>query len=68
MCWGEADKEIFSTSFIKKRVQSPNITMEDYTRIVLTPLEPLFNEEFDIIVLWFGDDMFCQINMLTNLE
>ncbi|MBU5593347.1 AraC family transcriptional regulator [Clostridium sp. MSJ-4] len=67
MCWGQADEEIFSTSFIEKRVKSLNTTMEDYKRIVLTPLEPLFKDKFHIIVLWFGDDMFCQINMLTVL-
>ena len=67
MCWGEADEEIFSTLFVEKRAQSLNTTIEDYRRIVLTPLEPLFNDKFDIIALWFGDDMFCQINMLTVL-
>lgn len=30
-------------------------------------LEPVFKNKFDTIVLWFGDDMFCQINMLTIL-
>lgn len=67
MCWGEADEEIFSQAFIEKRIQSLNVTIEQYRNIVLKPLEPLFNNEFDTIVLWFGDDMFCQINMLTIL-
>ena len=67
MCWGEADEEIFSQAFIEKRVQSLNGTIEQYRDIVLNPLEPLFKNEFDTIVLWFGDDMFCQMNMLTIL-
>ncbi|MBL4934511.1 helix-turn-helix transcriptional regulator [Clostridium sp. YIM B02515] len=67
MCWGEADEEIFSDSFIEKRVQSLNTTIEQYRSIVLNPLEPLLKNRFDTIVLWFGDDMFCQINMLTIL-
>ncbi|ERI91923.1 transcriptional regulator, AraC family [Clostridiales bacterium oral taxon 876 str. F0540] len=67
MCWGEADEKIFSDSFIEKRVQSLNTTIEHYRSIVLYPLEPLLKDKFDTIVLWFGDDMFCQINMLTIL-
>lgn len=67
MCWGDADEEIFSDLFIKKRVQSLNTTVELYRSIVLNPLEPLLMDKFDTIVLWFGDDMFCQINMLTIL-
>lgn len=67
MCWGEASEEIFSTEFIKKRTKSLNTTEDDYKRVVLMPLEPLFKDKFDIIVMWFGDDMFCQINMLTVL-
>ena len=67
MCWGDADEEIFSDSFIEKRVQSLNTTIEQYRSIVLKPLEPLLANKFDTIVLWFGDDMFCQINMLTIL-
>ncbi|WP_315069544.1 hypothetical protein [uncultured Clostridium sp.] len=67
MRWGEADEEIFSDSFIEKRVQSLNTTIEQYRNIVLNLLEPLFKNKFDTIVLWFGDDMFCQINMLTIL-
>ncbi len=27
----------------------------------------MFDEQFDIIVLWFGDDMFCQMNFITIL-
>ena len=67
MCWGEADKNIFSREFVEKRVQSLNTTIEEYKNIVLDSLEPLFKSEFDTIVLWFGDDMFCQMNMLTIL-
>lgn len=65
MCWGDADEEIFSHSFIEKRVQSLQTTEEEYQRIVLGALEPLFQGEFEIIVLWFGDDMFCQMNLIT---
>ncbi|MBU5439551.1 AraC family transcriptional regulator [Tissierella sp. MSJ-40] len=67
MCWGETDTEIFSHSFIEKRVKSLETTEEEYQKIVFEPLKPLFEEKFNIIVLWFGDDMFCQMNLITIL-
>jgi AraC-like DNA-binding protein len=67
MCWGEADKEIFSPEFTEKRATSLNSTPEKYKNIVIDHLSPLFDESYDIIVLWFGDDMFCQINFITIL-
>lgn len=67
MCWGETDSEIFSPSFVQARVQSLQTTEEEYRRIVIESLRPLFEERFDIIVLWFGDDMFCQLNLITIL-
>lgn len=65
MCWGGANEEIFSQAFIEKRVNALKSTREIYNEIVLEPLKPLFEETFDLIIMWFGDDMFCQINMLT---
>lgn len=66
-CWGEVDEKIFSAEFIKKRYTSLSSAPVEYERIVMEPLEPLFKEQFDIIVLWFGDDMFCQMNFITLL-
>lgn len=65
MCWGEADPQIFSQSFIQKRATSLRTTEEEYRGNVLEALKPLFEEKFEIIVLWFGDDMFCQMNLIT---
>lgn len=67
MCWGEADTKIFSDSFIKKRAKSLKTTEAEYRRIVLGSLKPLFKGKFDSIVLWFGGDMFCQMNLITIL-
>ncbi len=67
MCWGETDTEIFSDSFIEKRVKSLKTTDAEYRKVVLEPLKPLFHEKFDTVVLWFGDDMFCQMNLITIL-
>lgn len=67
MCWGETTEEIFSEQFIERRVHSLKSTHEEYEKIVIEPLKPLFDEKFDIIVLWFGDDMFCHMNLITIL-
>ncbi|GFZ33057.1 AraC family transcriptional regulator [Clostridium zeae] len=67
MCWGETAEKIFSLEFIEKRARSLKSTPEEYKKIVIEPLKPLFDEKFDIIVLWFGDDMFCQMNLITIL-
>ncbi|MEF9960713.1 MAG: hypothetical protein RR448_03640 [Niameybacter sp.] len=65
MCWGEADEVIFGEEFIKKRARSLKSTEQEYSQIVLEPLKPLAEETFDLIVMWFGEDMFCQINVVT---
>lgn len=67
MCWGETDTEIFSDTFIEKRVKALQTTEAEYRKTVLESLKPLFEKNFDSIVLWFGDDMFCQINLITML-
>ncbi|MDU4959443.1 MAG: AraC family transcriptional regulator [Sporomusaceae bacterium] len=67
MCWGEADTAVFSAAFVEKRVESLKTTAVEYRSRVLGSLKPLLEAKFDIIVLWFGDDMFCQMNMITLL-
>ena len=67
MCWGETDPQVFSPSFVQRRVRALETTEPEYRSIVIDSLRPLFEERFDIIVLWFGDDMFCQLNLITML-
>lgn len=67
MCWGEVSEVIFSPEFIQARTDSLKSTEAEYKKIVMEPLKPLFEEQFGIIVLWFGDDMFCQMNLITIL-
>ncbi|WP_020618952.1 helix-turn-helix transcriptional regulator [Paenibacillus daejeonensis] len=67
MCWGETDPQVFSPSFNQRRVHALQTTEAEYRSIVIESLRPLFEERFDIIVLWFGDDMFCQLNLITML-
>lgn len=67
MCWGRAEAEVFSEAFITQRAKALDSPLEKYEEIVCQTLRPLFDQKFDVIVLWFGDDMFCQINLLTVL-
>ncbi|WP_422124643.1 hypothetical protein DHX103_07435 [Planococcus sp. X10-3] len=35
--------------------------------MVVAPLGPLFQNQYKVVVLWFGEDVFCQMNLLTAL-
>lgn len=67
MCVGEVSKEIFSDEFINKRCHIHKVSFDKYREITLNNLAPLIKLDFNTIVLWFDDDMFCQINLLTLL-
>lgn len=67
MCVGEVTSEIFSNQFNKSRCDAHNVTIQQYNELTLKPLQLLFEKQFSDIVLWFDDDMFCQINLLTIL-
>jgi len=67
MCVGEVTDNIFSTQFINCRCEAHQVSLEQYNKLTLRPLQMLFKNQFSHIVLWFDDDMFCQINLLTIL-
>lgn len=67
MCEGVAHIDIFSDAFITDRCKSLGVTYLEYKKITLEPLEPLLDNKFKEVILWFDEDMFCQINMLTIL-
>ena len=67
MCVGEAAAVIFSVKFNNLRSEAHQITIDKYNQITLKPLQMLFENQFSHIFLWFDDDMFCQINLLTIL-
>ena len=67
MCVGEAHVDIFSNNFNSCRCESHHVTIEQYNQLTLNPLQILFKNQFSRIFLWFDDDMFCQINLLTIL-
>lgn len=67
MCFGETSNELFTKEFIEKRAKVHHVTPEQYIEITLIPIQPLLSKNFNHIELWFDEDMFCQINILTIL-
>ncbi|PEU29793.1 AraC family transcriptional regulator [Bacillus wiedmannii] len=68
MCVNPATTQVFDEDFIKTRAEGHNSSVESYTKKVIDPLEKLFTKNYKCIVLWFGEDMFCQMNLLTILS
>ncbi|PEN02018.1 AraC family transcriptional regulator [Bacillus wiedmannii] len=68
MCVNLATTQVFNDEFIKTRAEGHNSSVESYTKKVIDPLKNLFTKKYKCIVLWFGEDMFCQINLLTILS
>ncbi|AOH56621.1 AraC family transcriptional regulator [Peribacillus muralis] len=67
MCVNAATIQVFDPAFIKTRASGHRDSVEDYINKVIEPLNDLFNKQYSSIVLWFGEDMFCQMNLLTLL-
>ena len=59
---------LFDDSFCKERVNthSPSSSVLDYKKHMGEFITINFND-FDEVILWFGKDMFCQMNLLTVL-
>ena len=58
---------IFNTNFIRTRAEGHQATELSYINTVINPLEEFFKQKYDAIVLWFGEDVFCQMNLRTIL-
>lgn len=67
MCVNQGTMPIFGEQFNRLRAEGHGVSPESYQEVVLTPLEPLNNQTYQCVVLWFGEDMFCQMNLLTCL-
>lgn len=67
MCVHESTADIFSHAFNQIRADGHHSSLTGYEQIVVDPLTPLLTKDYRCIVLWFGEDMFCQINLLTIL-
>lgn len=67
MCSHDTSDTVFSDVFKKLRASGHQVSIKEYENITISPLKPLFEKRYKCIVLWFGDDMFCQMNLLTLL-
>ncbi|WP_394218451.1 AraC family transcriptional regulator [Halobacillus trueperi] len=67
MCAGETCETIFSEEFIKTRALTHGVSENEYRHITVEHLEEVFRQGRDHLTLWFDEDMFCQINLLTLL-
>src|SRR5699024_3142724 len=67
MCINRTTEHIFDEAFIQTRCTGHHESIDNYIKHVIDPLSHLFVKEYRNIVLWFGEDMFCQMNLLTML-
>ncbi|WP_399630191.1 helix-turn-helix transcriptional regulator [Sporosarcina sp. SG10008] len=67
MCVHATTAQVFDDEFIQTRALGHHVSVENYIRKVIYPFNTIFKEEYKYIVLWFGEDMFCQMNLLTIL-
>jgi len=65
MITGECNEKIFSETFFQIRAKSLNVDFEQYLENTVSELYKLLNKQYSEIILWFDEDMFCQINLLT---
>lgn len=68
MCVNATTKQVFDKEFIQARALGHHESVENYIKKVIDPLDNLFKKDYKCIVLWFGEDMFCQMNLLTVLS
>ena len=67
MMHGQTVLEIYSKEFINVRVDSLQTTVTEYQRKMEVLDRLLQTNEFSELNLWFGEDTFCQMNLLTLL-
>ena len=63
---GETVAEIFSDDFVRLRASVLNVSAEEY-RPSMAVYDALQANDYAELVLWFGKDTFCQMNLLTLL-
>lgn len=65
MCEGNVDYPIFSDEFCHERALVHGVGVEEYYEMVIDALGSFFDMEYDELHLFFDEDMYCQINLLT---
>lgn len=63
---GETLEEIYSDAFVALRSAELKVNEDEY-RSKMQVCEALEKSSFSKLVLWFGKDTFCQLNLLTLL-
>ena len=65
---GPLPATLFDNNFLNERAKFHNITKKDYLKNIKDYCDAVANlKENEKIELWFGQDLFCQINMLVVL-
>lgn len=64
---GETTKCIFSNEFIKIRSRVHNVSLNEYISKLYNINDSKYLKSFEEIVLWFGYDTFCIMNLITIL-
>ena len=67
MAVNEATVPLFEEPFKKVRAAGHGVTVQQYTEKVMPVIQFIRDEKPESIVLWFGEDVFCQMNALTIL-
>lgn len=67
MCINDSTYPIFSEEFLAIRAKGHQVSQTSYIEKVWQPFEKLKINDYQCLILWFGDDMFCQMNLLTLL-
>lgn len=64
---GPVDINIFSSKFINIRSNYHEVSKDEYLNKLNNIVNPNYINTFDEINLWFGEDTFCVINLITIL-
>lgn len=64
---GPVDIHIFSSKFINIRSNYHEVSKDEYLNKLSNIVNPNYINTFDEINLWFGEDTFCVINLITIL-
>ena len=66
MMSGPVSERVFNESFVCQRAGYHHVSKEDYLNH-MKPFSDVINhlDQVDELVLWFGMDAFCQMNLLT---
>lgn len=67
ICVHPTSPNIFDNEFIQVRARGHQTEAQLYKKKVVLPLSDLESDKIEKIYLWFGEDLFCQINVLTVL-